>query len=78
MVNTILFIDMRDGNERTNSCGNRPVVDQNVWDLLQVQNSTKSPHLCANKRTYDGVCDTTYTVLHQILKIDCLNFLNKN
>ena len=38
VVIIILFIDIRDGNESTNSCGNNPVVDQNVWDLLNVQN----------------------------------------
>lgn len=38
VVTIILFIDIRDGNESTNSCGNSPVVDQNVWDLLNIQN----------------------------------------
>lgn len=36
VVIIILFIDTRDGNESTNSCGNNPVVDQNVWDFLHV------------------------------------------
>ena len=37
VVIIILFIDIRDGNDSTNSCGNSPVVDQNVWDFLSTQ-----------------------------------------
>lgn len=36
VVIIILFIDIRDGNESTNSCGNSPVVDQNVWDFPSI------------------------------------------